>query len=94
MRDQSAFTIEIGANSDEVSICLVGSKRFGCGEIRRTDLEADEELISAAIDAFHDQAFSPRLELTQSDVSSLDGSTVRQDSRRALDALLGKEKRP
>tara|TARA_B100000902_G_C26538632_1_gene541402 strand:- start:51 stop:533 length:483 start_codon:yes stop_codon:yes gene_type:complete len=88
----SSFKIEISTQSEGVSICLVGAKQYGCIEQNTRHLDEDADLISTAIDAFHDKAFSPRLELTQSDVSSLDGSTVRQDARSALDSLLGKER--
>mgnify|MGYP006093162289 CR=1 FL=1 len=86
-----SFTVEINTSPQSISICLAGGKRFGCAEVKKEG--HDEDLIVTAIDAFHDQVFSPKLELTQSDITSLDGRAVRQDARGAVDALLGKEKR-
>ena len=55
--------------------------------------EADDDPLAASIDRFHDQVFAPRIELTQSDINSLDGRAVRGDAKGAIDALLGKKKR-
>ena len=44
---------------------------------------------AAAIDAFHDAVFSPRIELTQSDISSLDGRAVRGHAKGIIDTIKG-----
>jgi hypothetical protein len=92
VRQTSSFTVEIESDEKQVSICLIGGKRFGCAQVRVADLKEDQEIVSTALDAFHDEVFSPNLELSQSDITSLDGRTIRQGAHGALDALLGKEK--
>lgn len=42
-------------------------------------------------DAFHDGIFSPKIELTQSDINSLDGSPMRVGADKVLQDVLGRE---
>lgn len=86
------FTVRIEDADDRIALCLTVAKRR-CAELTGDDLKASEQPIADAIDRFHDTVLSPAIELTQSDINSLDGRAVRQDARRALDGLLGPEKR-
>ena len=87
----SVFAVEAVDGVDHIKICLTGRKRYQCTtSIPQKD---DEDPVGTAIDAFHDEAFAPKIELTQSDITSLDGRPVRGDARRAVDSLLGKEKK-
>ena len=86
---QSTFTVEAVDEGDRVEICLSGQKQYGCAKVAVED--DAEDPVGEAIDAFHDQVFAPKIELTQSDITSLDGRPVRGDARRAVDALLGRD---
>jgi len=87
----STFAVEAIDGGDYIKICLTGQKRYQCS----TSLpeKDDEDPIGTAIDTFHDTAFAPKISLTQSDLTSLDGRPVRGDARRAVDSLLGTEKK-
>ena len=50
--------------------------------------------ILKTLDLFQDRSFSPKIELTQSDIDSLDGRTVRVDSDVLLQDVLDKSKDP
>jgi tetratricopeptide (TPR) repeat protein len=89
--EDAVFAVRINGADDHISICLEGKKNYGCGRIKDADLEEADDVIAAAIDAFHDTAFAPKIELTQSDVSSLDGRSTRMGARQAIDSLLGKK---
>ena len=49
-----------------------------------------EERVAEALDAFHREVFSPRVDLTQWDINSLDGSAVRGDADDVLRGVLGR----
>ncbi|MEZ4472728.1 MAG: hypothetical protein R3F60_18470 [bacterium] len=49
-----------------------------------------EDTLPAALDGFHGKAFSPKLELTQKDIHSLDGRAVRAGAADAIQGLLEK----
>lgn len=92
--DPLDFTVRITRDGEIVQVCLlgVGGLQYGC-HVAREGLTGDdaEEAIVAALDAFHDEVFSPKLELTQTDINSLDGRAVRQSASDAIKGLLGKE---
>lgn len=76
------FRLAVRSDGKKVEICLrddLGTQ-LAC---------ANAEGATAALDAFHDAAFSPRISLTQSDLRSLDGSPVRVGADTALKNLLG-----
>ena len=53
------------------------------------DKLSDDELLERLADAFHQKVFAPRIDLTQWDINSLDGSAVRGDADELLDKVLG-----
>lgn len=76
------FRLAVSSAGKKVEICLrddLGTQ-LAC---------ATAEGATAALDAFHHAAFSPRISLTQSDLRSLDGSPVRVGADTALKNLLG-----
>jgi len=73
---------------DGARICLFGraGAAWGCSE---AELEEDETGVSYAqriVDSFHDEIFSPRVDLSRIDINSLDGSN--RVTRNPLDMLL------
>lgn len=53
--------------------------------------EREEQTVLLAADRFHDKVFAPKVELTQADINSLDGSAVRADADHVLKDILGSE---
>lgn len=93
------FTVRVTQEDAVMQLCMlgVGGQQYGCHVAREgllgddlTEAQAEEGLVKA-LDAFHDEAFSPKLELTQTDINSLDGRAVRQSASDAIEGLLGKE---
>ena len=68
-------------------MCLTGTKRYGCKSLR---LDTSEEEKWDTIDAFHRQVFAPGIELSQSDMSSLDGRAVEGDAQSVIEDLIGR----
>lgn len=85
------FGVDIDDGGEQITICLVAGKRR-CATLEGDDYEAADDPLAEALDRFHDTVLSPAVELTQSDINSLDGRAVQQDARQALDRLLGPRK--
>ncbi len=83
------FGLSVAAPKEgTVEICLRSADgfRFGCKD---STFERDEpENAEKAVHAFVADVLSPRIELTSSDVNSLDGSPVRQTADEALKGVL------
>jgi tetratricopeptide (TPR) repeat protein len=60
----------------------------GCAEVQREEDEEDDDFIVRASSAFHDLVMSPKLDLSQSDVRSLDGSPASGRARKDVDNIL------
>ena len=59
--------------------------RFGCELILSTMNDEDR---FKAIDQFQQKVFAPPIELSQSDLSSLDGRAIQGDAQSVIDDLL------
>lgn len=85
------FRVHVAGDRKKITVCIASADgfRLGCGEktFERpgADLSLDAEKVA---DAFHTQALSPMVELTSSDINSLDGSTVRANSDEVLKGIL------
>ncbi len=87
--DDAALVVRIEGTPTSGRACLVGSGGavLGCGaaDARRGDDAA--ALARRITAAFHAEVFAPRIDLTQSDVGSLDGSNrVSRDPLEGIDA--------
>jgi tetratricopeptide (TPR) repeat protein len=82
------FTLRIDATAVSGKVCLSApSGNLGCAELAAKANEAAEPFAIRLCDAFHEQLFAPRVDLTQADVNSLDGHNL--SGRDALKDLLG-----
>ncbi|MBL8923782.1 MAG: hypothetical protein JNJ54_33310 [Myxococcaceae bacterium] len=81
LTDDAPWRLRVDAQGKGVAICLTDASgsRLACG----TGDTAD-----AALDAFHGEAFSPKVSLADADVRSLDGSPVRVSADDALKKVL------
>jgi len=95
MTSGAPFVIHVGnGQSHAVEICLSAADGFrvGCVE-KEIDPEADDAA-GLVIDNFVNEILSPKIAFTSTDINSLDGSTVRQTSDKALEGILGNEFKP
>lgn len=60
----------------------------GCAEVTRNKDESDDDFVGRASGEFHDLVMSPKLDLSQSDVRSLDGSPASGRARQDVDNIL------
>ncbi|MCA9673219.1 MAG: hypothetical protein KC503_46835 [Myxococcales bacterium] len=93
------FTVRVDQQGEQIGICLTarGGRRYACA---RVDLSSKDkgkgkgksfdEKVAIAVDEFHDGVFTPKIDLTQHDINSLDGSAVRGRADRVLKEILGK----
>lgn len=81
----SPFKLMAEHSSEGLEMCLQGNKRFGCQ--RHTPSNAERSLADD-FDSFVRRAFAPPIELSQSDMSSLDGRAVQGDAQSVINDLL------
>jgi tetratricopeptide (TPR) repeat protein len=76
------YTVGVESDGKVVELCLRddSGSQIAC---------ATGDKATAALDAFHNAAFTPKLSLTESDLRSLDGSPVRVGADEALKKVLG-----
>ena len=72
-------------------LCLSGprGRRYACAVADLSKASDEAEKLALAVDAFHDEVFAPKIDLTQQDINSLDGSAVRGSADRLLRQVLG-----
>lgn len=83
------LTVRVSAKGGKPSICMFGprKRRYAC--VEADGKKTEEDPLALLIDRFHQAAFSPRIDLTQADINSLDGSAVRGRADDVLKQVLG-----
>ena len=68
--------VTIQASGSDSKICLLDSngQSFGCGNTKRNADESKDQFAQRSVDDFHRAVFEPRVDLSQADIHSLDGS--------------------
>jgi tetratricopeptide (TPR) repeat protein len=86
-----SFTVRVTGTERELRICLQGrgGRRYGCAEVDLRGVKKEDEQVARAVDAFHTKVFAPKIDLTQRDINSLDGSAVRGEADEVLKQILG-----
>jgi tetratricopeptide (TPR) repeat protein len=81
VEEQAPYKLRAEAGGKGVLICLTDAagSRLTC---------STAETVDATLEAFHSEAFSPKVSLTDSDLRSLDGSPVRVSADAALKKVL------
>jgi tetratricopeptide (TPR) repeat protein len=89
---ESGYTLRVTAQGKQVRICLEGhsGQRYACASKDLAKVEDEKQRVAQAVDLFHDKIFAPRIDLTQRDINSLDGSAVRGDADQLIERVLGK----
>jgi len=74
----------VEATGEGGRICLLGlgGTVLGCGEASAEEGDDADALATRLVVAFHDEVFAPRVDMSQADANSLDGS-----NRTAPDAM-------
>jgi tetratricopeptide (TPR) repeat protein len=73
------LTVQIDATEAGGEVCLIGASgaQLACGRAEPRANEAGDALQARLIEAFHERAFAPNVDLSQTDANSLDGSNLR-----------------
>jgi tetratricopeptide (TPR) repeat protein len=81
--------VEVEAEALRARVCLIGASGsvLGCAEVERGSSEPEDRYVNRISTEFHRAAFAPRVELSQVDANSLDGSNT--VVRHSLDSLFG-----
>lgn len=82
------FVLDVGVKGGAVTICLRddSGSQIACATGEKKD--QDSETLRSGLEAFHAAAFSPKVALKQSDLSSLDGTPVRVGADEVLKGVL------
>lgn len=89
--ERSPFTLGLVGGSEDAQICLSKSRRIKCASVSLDESELDT---AEVIQQFVRQAFTPKVSLTQKDLSTLDGYLVEGDAEKVLDGLVNPRKKP
>ncbi len=84
------FQVAVSGDATSGSACLFGPRgtRWSCAQVKLRAGEDSSDLARRLAAEFHSAAFAPRLDLTQADIRSLDGSPTAGGGR-ASDRLQG-----
>lgn len=83
------LVVEVVVSGESGRVCLYGASTsvLGCADETRDDDEDDSAFVRRLAVAFDRAAFAPRIDLSQVDASSLDGSNI--VSRNPVESLFG-----
>jgi hypothetical protein len=95
--DGAGFVVRVTGRKDRARLCLESraGRRYACAEqklpLKLPKAEDSEaERVARIIDLFHRKGFAPKVDLTQRDINSLDGSAVRGDADELIKKVLEK----
>lgn len=77
------FVIAVTSSGSELGACLSGPQGevLGCARVTPRAGESNDELAGRLSGEFHAEVFAPRIDLTQADIRSLDGSPTAAGGR-------------
>ncbi len=89
-RAEGGYQVIASSDAKTGTACLLGPRRtrLACAQVKERAGEDEGDLARRLAAEFHAQAFAPRLDLTQADIRSLDGSPTAGGGR-ASDRLQG-----
>jgi tetratricopeptide (TPR) repeat protein len=99
LTDGGRFTLTVSSEGEALLACLSGSQGevFGCARATPRAGDDDATLAARVAAEFHAELFAPRIDLTQADIRSLDGSPTAAGGRATehlhtiLDDLVGSD---
>lgn len=88
------FGLRVDATAAGGRVCLIGSDNqvIGCGEAKMKTGDDVDAVAARIVRAFHAQVFAPRIDMSQADINSLDGSN--RVSRNPLQTLFDRTAPP
>ena len=86
--EAGGFVLRVDVTAAGGSVCLEGGQGsvLGCGRGTPAGDDGIDELVGRISDDFHRKVFAPRIDLSQSDIGSLDGSNL--SDRASSDSIL------
>jgi tetratricopeptide (TPR) repeat protein len=83
------LTVQVRGTQARAEVCLVGPSgaQLACGHAAAKANESIDTVAGKLVEDFHEKVFAARIDLSQSDANSLDGSTLR-GSQQDLNPLL------
>jgi tetratricopeptide (TPR) repeat protein len=86
---ESGLVVQVQADRSRGDACLIGASgaQLACGHVEARANESADKLAARLLDDFHERVFAARIDLSQADANSLDGSTLR-GSEQDLNPLL------
>ena len=74
--EETHLVVAISANELNAQVCLrdTQGQSWGCGRVVRQGKESRRDFVQKVIDDFHRAVFEPRVDLSQADIRSLDGT--------------------
>lgn len=76
VEDAHGLEVDIDANPASGRVCLRGiaGSVLACADASSESTDDVDQIAQRLVDAFHEQAFAPRIDVSQADINSLDGS--------------------
>jgi hypothetical protein len=73
------LVVQVRGDHAKAEACLVGvaGAELACGRAEAKANESPDKFLEKLLDDFHEHAFAPRVDLSQVDANSLDGSNLR-----------------
>jgi len=87
LEDDAGLRLRVDANNAGGSVCLYSRDQstLGCGRAQAIATDDADTLVAKLVQEFHEKVFAPRIDMSQSDINSLDGTNlVRDDALRTL----------
>ena len=83
--EPGGFLVRIEAGDRQAAACLLSPRQavLGCADVGLRAGESHDQLARRLAAQFHQRMFAPRVDLTQGDLRSLDGSTLAGGGRSA-----------
>jgi tetratricopeptide (TPR) repeat protein len=85
--DDAGLLLRIDADRSGGSACLFSrdQSNLGCGKARAIATDDETTVASKIVTDFHEKVFAPRIDMSQADINSLDGTNLmRDDALRTL----------
>lgn len=85
--EDSGLLLRVEANNTGGTACLFSRDQstLGCGRVQAIATDDEDAVASKLVRDFHEKVFAPRIDMSQADINSLDGTNlVRDDALRTL----------
>ncbi|HKU40278.1 MAG TPA: hypothetical protein VJR89_19090, partial [Polyangiales bacterium] len=87
LEDDAGLLLRVDGNNTGGSACLYSRDQstLGCGKVSAIATDDADSVVAKLVREFHEKVFAPRIDMSQSDINSLDGTNlVRDDALKTL----------